>query len=299
VSGQVLREDGAPLAGGLVHLVPRSTMTAPLSSGRASTADRDGRFRLEGVKPGAYFVTATATLPGLESGGARAAVPIDVGSSEIRDLVVTLTPARTLDVVIATESGQALPAPFLVRVALEAVDGGGTSSFRTMDMGNRLTLQLPNVWGRQRLTVRTERAGWYVARIEAGGAPLADGVLDSATLPAAAIVRVVVTNRAGTLAGIVQQDNRGRRGTVVVFADDPETWDDAAPYVLLVRTDADGRYRLPGVPPGVRYRAVAVSYLEPDEETDPAFLKSMRNAGTTFEVREGEQRQLDLLLLQR
>jgi hypothetical protein len=66
-----------------------------------------------------------------------------------------------------------------------------------------------------------------------------------------------------------------------------------------VRANDDGTYQVTGLPPSLDYRAVAVDYLEDGEETDPEFLKRMRDRAARFSLREGERRALDLRLLQR
>jgi hypothetical protein len=66
-----------------------------------------------------------------------------------------------------------------------------------------------------------------------------------------------------------------------------------------MRADKDGTFQITGLPPSLDYRAVAVDYLEDGEETDPEFLKRMRDRATRFSLREGERRAIDLRLIQR
>jgi hypothetical protein len=42
-----------------------------------------------------------------------------------------------------------------------------------------------------------------------------------------------------------------------------------------------------------------VSYLEPDEFQDPAFLQQMQKVAVPFSLRDGESRTLDLPLVER
>jgi hypothetical protein len=57
--------------------------------------------------------------------------------------------------------------------------------------------------------------------------------------------------------------------------------------------------RVSGLIAESRYLAVAVSYLEPDEFLDPAFLQRMQKVAVPFSLRDGESRTLDLPLVER
>ena len=62
------------------------------------------------------------------------------------------------------------------------------------------------------------------------------------------------------------------------------------------RPDQNGKFLIKGLPPGA-YQVVAVEYLEPGEETDPARLENWRTTGTTVTLDEGEARSIALKLL--
>jgi hypothetical protein len=53
------------------------------------------------------------------------------------------------------------------------------------------------------------------------------------------------------------------------------------------------------LPPGDRYLAVAVDYLEQGEFQDPSFLERMRSRATAFSLNDGENKNLDLTLVER
>jgi hypothetical protein len=63
--------------------------------------------------------------------------------------------------------------------------------------------------------------------------------------------------------------------------------------VRTARADADGRFQIRGLPPE-RYLAVAIDYLEETEVQDPQFLERLRRQATSFSLRDGEQRSLQL-----
>jgi hypothetical protein len=69
--------------------------------------------------------------------------------------------------------------------------------------------------------------------------------------------------------------------------------------VRFAEADAAGRFRIDGLPPGLRYRAFATNYLEPGEETDPEFLALIRPYGTLIDVRDGETAVVSLEIVER
>jgi hypothetical protein len=80
-----------------------------------------------------------------------------------------------------------------------------------------------------------------------------------------------------------------------VFADDPGKWGPHSRFIPSARPDQQGRFSIRGRPPG-RYVAVAIDYLESDEERDPEVLAGWRPRGTAFTLAEDETHAVDLKL---
>ena len=83
VSGVVVDEGGAPLAGAMITLMPGSQPEMPFPF-LMGVADRNGAFTLGGVLPGDYFVIAN---PSVESsfGGAGGGFSIGFGVEAVAD----------------------------------------------------------------------------------------------------------------------------------------------------------------------------------------------------------------------
>ena len=64
-------------------------------------------------------------------------------------------------------------------------------------------------------------------------------------------------------------------------------------YVRTVRADAEGRFRIEGLPPE-RYLAAAIDYLEDGGEQNRQLLERLRSRATGFTLGEGEQRSIQL-----
>jgi hypothetical protein len=110
-----------------------------------------------------------------------------------------------------------------------------------------------------------------------------------------------VTDVVGSIASSSSFADAGStvQATVVVFADDETKWSYPSRFVRSVRASEKGTFQMTGLPGNADYRAIAVDYLEDGEETDPEFLKRMRERATRFSLREGERQAVDLRLIQR
>jgi hypothetical protein len=58
-------------------------------------------------------------------------------------------------------------------------------------------------------------------------------------------------------------------------------------------------YTVRALPPGQRYLAVAVDYLEQGEQQDPEFLERIRSRASSVSLSDGDQKALDLTLVKR
>jgi hypothetical protein len=67
----------------------------------------------------------------------------------------------------------------------------------------------------------------------------------------------------------------------------------------MARVDQNGVFRLRGVPAASRYLAVAVDYLEQGEFQNPEFLEKMRPNAIAFALTDGENKNIDLMLVER
>lgn len=86
---------------------------------------------------------------------------------------------------------------------------------------------------------------------------------------------------------------------MVVFPEDSSKWTYPSRYVRTARSDDQGLFRIRGLPPDGGYRAIAVDYLEDGESADPELLQRMKDRATSFSLREGETRDLELSGIER
>ena len=94
--------------------------------------------------------------------------------------------------------------------------------------------------------------------------------------------------------GTVQSNSEIRDHSVLVFPDDATKWTYPSRFVRTIRAARDGRFEMRGLPPGERYLAAGIDYLEDGEEQDPQLLERLRSRATAFNLGEGEQRSIQL-----
>jgi hypothetical protein len=139
--------------------------------------------------------------------------------------------------------------------------------------------------------------GWAVHRIVVSGIDATDGPFEVLS-GHEATARVELTDRVTEVSGTASPGSAGD-ASIVVFPEDPSKRAYPSRYVRTVRADAQGHFRILGLPRGEQYRAVAVDYLEEGEGDDPDFLARMRAFSTGFSLAEQERAVLDLTLLVR
>jgi hypothetical protein len=139
--------------------------------------------------------------------------------------------------------------------------------------------------------------GWVLQSATARGRDIADGVLDVTDGESVSDAVVTFTDRPTALSGQVF-DQAGRVTAdfpIVIFSSDRTTWVPASRRIQIVRPATDGRFRAVGLPAG-EYYVAAVTVIEPDQATDPAFLEQLAAVSFTLAIAEGEQKTQDLKL---
>jgi hypothetical protein len=325
VTGTVFNSAGAPAAGAMVSLIARDLDFSGNGSGDAAMflriqddAAADGTFELTGVPPGSFnliaqtrpnlsgifdipnrqIIVARGTRPVLET----ASVPVTV-NGDIAGLTVNTAAGGTVALTVVADQGVTAPLPE-ARISVRTADRGGVSESTTMmHNGSRDAKTALVLSGPSYVNVEGLPDNWAVKAIMLDNIDVTDRPVDLSTMQGTAI-RVVLTDRVTEVTGAVTSGafaptDAETDATVVIFTDDESKWLYPSRFVRSVRAKEDGTFQVTGLPPTLDYRAVAVDYLEDGEETDPEFLKRMRDRAARFSLREGERRAIDLRLIQR
>lgn len=326
VTGTVLTSAGAPAAGAMVTLVARdldfatSGVGDPMGPLRIlDDAAADGTFELTGVPPGSFVLiaqtrpnlSATFDIPNQRIIGLAGRPAVETGSlavavdGDVTGLTLATAPGGTVTVTVVGDQGVTAPLP-RPRISVRAADRSASESMIMAHDGSnglRDAQMALSLTGPSSLTVEGLPDNWAVKAILLDNVDVTDRPIDLFTDRGTAI-RVVLTDRVTELTGSVASGSfapadANTDATVVIFTDDESKWAYPSRFVRSVRARDDGTFQIAGLPPSLDYRAVAVDYVEDGEETDPQFLKRMRDRAARFSLREGERRALDLRLIQR
>lgn len=319
VSGIVLNSAGAPVMA-QVGLISEAIGTGPSSEPAvlAATALRligdsgpDGTFTIENVPPGPYTLTASLPMRApdaifLRDGGGAASravlnelmmlvpetasLPLVVSGEDVSGLTLVARSGGVLNTRFEADDGVTRPLPTGLGVSVRSERASGMSMTQTGAAAG--TFRVAGMNGPFHLEIRGLPDGWAVSRITIDGDDVTDEPIDLQGRSATA--RIVLTDRITSVNGVVQSRGDATSHSVVVFADDEAKWTYPTRYVRVIPTDDRGRFQIAGLPPGERYLALAVDYLEDGEEQDPQFLDQLRSRATSFSLRDGERRSLQL-----
>lgn len=310
IRGTVLLPDGVPSRGVNVSF---GLVTPERLDGYASRGTRpreDGSFEVERLPPGTYQVSARY----VQSQGDvdyYGTTTVDVGGGDADGVVVPLRRGATVRGRVLTATGEPVGVP--VMVSLVAPSKGSrtpapgpartysdgsfrlTGAFGQMRVRAQEARLLPTVndplMTRQRLQEVTPASRllttWWVASIQVNGRDVTDDAVDFDHGDVE--LTVTMTNRASSVRGTVtwNRARSGRRPAVVVFADDESAWTPPTRRVGTAEVEPDGSFDVRGLPPGDRYRVVAVEGTSRAVLARAEVLQSIRAFATPLQIEEG------------
>lgn len=290
IAGWVVDENEEPVAGAVVRFGSRAWLRKDWEQLPAATTGEDGGFRLDGLSEGLYYLTIGAPLH------IRASLDkVPAGRTDVR---ITLSRAGRIAVRIELPEGTTPPEAARVQTYIERRDER-TGEWKHASLGF--------IEGLEPFHTQGLPAGRY--RVKARLMSVGFGTSAEVEVRLGETTPVTVSPTGGeTLAGRVVSDPTGKpvEGALVVAGLASEVPaigqldDDAAAFAMgaiSTRTDAKGRFRIPGLVPGLHnvgacaegLRPVTVEDIEIPREKD---LVLRLGYGGTLEVlvldREGK-----------
>jgi hypothetical protein len=138
-------------------------------------------------------------------------------------------------------------------------------------------------------------SAWILRSAMVGDVDAIDRPFDVSLNAAAPDLTVTFTDHLGEISGAVS-DGQGHAVSsyrIVVFAADHALWGTTSRRIREpVATDADGIYRVDKLPAG-SYLLSAVTDIDPEDLSDPAFLADLAAKAIPFTIGEGEKKVLN------
>ncbi len=300
VSGTVVNSSGQPVQALNVGLSGAGPTDRAGGRGRP-----DGTFVLTKVAPGDYVLRVSTGVLGQQE---MASLPVTVSGQDVTGLTAVLAPGGTARGRVIFEGNPESP-PRVVIAAFPATPSDAGASMKIVHQQSDGTFEIRELWDRQlfrsslgdvgaRPDSSQDTSGWFLKSVAVDGKDITDDGYEFKPGQNLTGIEILLSDRATTLAGTVQDDRERPIGdyTVVAFATDSAKWGYRTRFVRSARPDQNGKFLIKGLPPGA-YQVVAVEYLEPGEETDPARLENWRTTGSSVTLDDGEARSIALRLL--
>ena len=300
VSGTVVNSSGQPVQALNVWLSGAGPTDRAGGRGRP-----DGTFVVTRVAPGDYVLRVSTGFLGQQE---MASLPVTVSGQDVTGLTAVLAPGGTARGRVIFEGNPASPPRVLIAAFSTPAPGAEASmkiaqqlsdgTFEIRELRDRQLFRSPIADAEARPDWSQATSGWFLKSVAVDGKDITDDGYEFKPGQNLTGIEILLSDRATTLAGTVQDDRERPIGdyTVVAFATDSAKWGYRTRFVRAARPDQNGKFLIKELPPGA-YQVVAVEYLEPGEETDPARLENWRTMGTSVTLDEGEARSIALRLL--
>jgi hypothetical protein len=295
VSGIAIDSRGQPVRAGLiVALQPRSPIALATLSGEFKD---DGTFTMSGLAPGEYTLRATAL--GSDAPEMLAAT-FTVGGLDVTGVV--MQPVRMARVTgrLTFDASGPVPEPhsvqlFVVPAGSEPMDVLAAAGSAVVNDDFSFNVVAPPGLLRLRATAVAQGFAWTLSSVHYRGIDVTDSGVELSPAESADALEVTLTTRTQEVSGVVT-NARGELvtdSTVFVFAQDRELRFAGTRHSAIGRPDQDGRYALATLAPG-EYFAIAVDALDDNDLGNPDYLEALGARATTFTLREGEKKVLNL-----
>jgi hypothetical protein len=303
VSGVVTRPDGSPVALLDVRLALASLgqlgTFMPFEAGLTVT-DAQGRFTFLGVPRGSYLVRSRLNqapeAPGVSAGPLLAAVvPISVGDSDLRDIVVPLSEAPRVSGRVEFEGPAPPSAAQLARLAIEAQSVDGSIGMappvpRGMVAADGLFKTTGITTGAYVLRA-TGLPGWTVKTAMSAGKDISDEPF-SPTSDLTGVI-VTMTDRVSGVFGVVSRADGGPDPDAAVLAFPVDPARVSVRRRQFARVDQKGAYSINGLPAG-EYILIAIDDRLAADWEEITLLPDAVRLGTRLTVPGSSTVTLDL-----
>ena len=289
ISGTAMRSSGEPLAGESLEvsqefMSPNGSSTFGLPSTKINT---DGSFTLKNMAPGEYRLTVRS--PGDKDRPLEGVTTmVTIAGEDVTGVHLVTGAGGHITGRVVADTGEALPRPDQrSRVNVRVVDQARTFTTFNSDNGrvkDDWTFEIKDVMGRNTLSLSSLPTGWSLKSVDHFGKDLADTPIDISAGQSIEGVTIVLSKTLPKVSGSLLDDgSRPAEGSVLLFPEDPQKWDESSRLIRTARPDTTGGFEFRNVIPG-DYLAVALEYVRQGDWADPEFLRNLKDQAKRVRV---------------
>ena len=298
VRGQLVYPDGTELATGSVIMSPESIEGLALGAGRAALVRPDGTFEFVNVSPGGYGLRASARTS--RAGPALfASFHMTVRKEDISNAKLYFNRGANLFGQVEIAGSGAQPPPVLTDLWVSApmADGSTGSGLTRSRIFADGSFSLASPAGTRVIRLEGLPDPWSLEAVLYQGRDVIDFPFNLRSGDERVRIRLILTNRASRLVGVVQDDdgNAMTDRAIVALPVNSAYWRTGSRHVKLTYPDSSGRYEIVGLPAGA-YLVAAVAGFSAGDLYDLAIFQEIAAVGTEALIAADETTTLDLVL---
>lgn len=252
---------------------------------------KTGTFELRDIVPGHYIVQALMPEPDRP----LAVVPVDVQSSDVDGVVLTLTLPASLSIRLSLEGGafSTLAGRDRISVEIRPTDGIVFPP-ALVPVGADGTLRIDNFrQGNYQIRVANLPQGVYAKSAVIGGVDVLTDVFRFSGSTSATMDIVLSARAAQLTGGVLDGANRPAAGVLAILVPMQRNRTDLFRFAV---TDPNGRFGMTGITPG-DYKLFGWNGHEPYRFQDPNFISKFETDGTPVHVDESSTQAIQVRMI--
>ena len=299
VQGKVTGVVAQSAAGVRVNLVPKEggANSMFVAGGAAAAVRPDGTFQVARVQPGSYYLIAASR--GGPGAGQVGWATVDVGSSDVVNIVVTMVDPVAVSGTVKVEGqqtlgteSQAMSLSLVQAEFIPGLPGSATNYARTSQGAFKIAAVTPNNYY---VSFAGLPEGSYVKSVRMNGQEVIGTGIDLTSARSAVILEVTLSTKGGSVEGTVVDNGKAAPGSYVMLLADPVQ--PGQPYLNRSSTsDQDGRFTIKGLAPG-DYMLYAFEEPQSEIAQDLAQIRPSESKATKVKVSESSTERAELRVL--
>jgi protocatechuate 3,4-dioxygenase beta subunit len=302
--GRAVTATGEPFAGATIQVTRQEANGTNTFSG--GTVRPDGTFEIGGIAAGQYLLKVRHESFRDDASVETARASVTVTGEDVDNLFLSGGFGATLRGRIVTDEGGMPPMkPSQVMLRVEPAPEDRGTWVRPPPVNDDYSFELKGLFGRGRIDSNlvfqagdmpgAPISGWALKAVYARGEDITGRYIDFDLGSTIDNVEVMFSRRWAEVHGTVI-DERGQPvadASFVIFSADESRWTQDYRNVRPLRTDPNGTLRATGLRQG-DYLLAFTGPIEPDQWSDPEYLRSLVERATRVSMLDGEKKTVSL-----